>query len=345
MNKQLTHLLKRAILILTMASALFPPLKAQEGNILKGILSRSELHAWSQMGYTAVWDGPSRSNNFEVRRAIIRVELGISKRWKARLMFNPVLGTLQDTWLDYEILPWMHLRVGQQKIAFGQETALYTPTYDLIEVATQSTRYLSGFGLDPLYGSKAGRDVGVKLYGGFLDQKIKYEIALMNGQGTNTRDLNRHKDLSGRLDVTPWPGVTLHGSFYLGKGHAIGLSNANPDIQIGDDYKRDRISLGVTFDQPYLFVRTGWQKGWDKSVQSTGAYLIARRNLVKDVDAIMAVDYLNRNRRLGMAKTDYWAGIQYWFYKEHRIQAFYVYSHVKGGNCIHNINLQLQFAF
>jgi hypothetical protein len=61
------------------------------------------------------------------------------------------------------------------------------------------------------------RDVGVRIEKTF--KMFMYAVALFNGSGQNNLDANNQKDVSGRLEIYPIPGLTIAGAFYDSIGY------------------------------------------------------------------------------------------------------------------------------
>jgi hypothetical protein len=83
------------------------------------------------------------------------------------------------------------------------------------------------------------------IYGDLFKNHLYYELAVMQGQGINIKDKNNKKDVIARLDIRPVENFRVVVSGQLGTGHAVATSKYNPDIKVGDDYKRNRWSAGA----------------------------------------------------------------------------------------------------
>ena len=59
------------------------------------------------------------------------------------------------------------------------------------------------------------------LHGKLFRDFLQYKVAVMNGQGLNTKDKNSQKDVVGNLMVNPLKWLSVGGSFIRGTGHAI----------------------------------------------------------------------------------------------------------------------------
>ena len=72
------------------------------------------------------------------------------------------------------------------------------------------------------------------IYGNLFANHLYYELALMQGQGINTKDKNDQKDVILRLDYRPTENWRIVASGQLGTGHAIAESKYNPGIAVGE---------------------------------------------------------------------------------------------------------------
>ena len=164
------------------------------------------------------------------------------------------------------------------------ENPLSPTQLDLIDVYSQAVLYLAGEGPDPLNGVNYGRDMGLEVYGDLAKGLVHYELALMSGQGINRKDRNNQKDFIAKLELRPFDGFRIVGSGYLGTGNAVGTAAWNPEIKEGDNYKRNRYSVGAEYktkayslakykDARPASLRAEWLGGKDGEVGSMGGRL------------------------------------------------------------------------
>jgi hypothetical protein len=206
---------------------------------------------------------------------------------------------------------------------------------ELIDVYSQAVLYLAGEGPDPLNGVNYGRDMGLEVYGDLANGLIHYELALMSGQGINRKDLNNQKDFIAKLELRPFDGFRIVGSGYLGTGCAVNTAAWNPEIHVGDNYKRNRYSVGAEYKTaPYTgskykearpaSVRAEWLGGKDGEVGSMGGYVTSAIPLVDALDLVASAETYDRNTKVdGWDQTNLTIGLQYWFYKKCRLQLQY----------------------
>lgn len=315
--------------------------------VVNTLKERIHLMGYAQLGYTYN-DADNADNNFDIKRIIFMAEGKITDDWSLFFMYNfNSGGTLLEMYTDYHILPGLSARLGQIKVPYTIESPLSPTAVELIECYSQATNYLAAIGgsHDPLRGGTGGRDLGFLLYGNLFKDYLTYNIGVINGQGINTKDKNSNKDYLGSLMVNPTKWLSVGGSFVTGKGNAIGLSDANPDIQIGDNYKRDRWAVGAVVETKPVSFRTEYLGGKDGKVKSDGYYATASVHVCPKFDVVASYDYLNKNKDLSMKQTNYVAGVQYWFYPRCRVQAQYTFSDKKDLDNSNMIQAQVQVRF
>ena len=247
------------------------------------------------------------------------------------------------------------VRLGQFKHSFSMENPLSPTMLELIDVYSQASLFLAGEGPDPLNGVNYGRDMGLMVFGSLFSNHLLYELAVMNGQGINRRDGNNYKDLIAKLDFRPVDGFRVVCSAQKGKGHAVGTAAWNPGVALGDDYTRDRVSVGAEWKMPTtagaqsasggVSVRGEFMAGKDGDVNSRGGYLTGCVPIGKGVDIVASADYFDRNTDMDYAQTQLTGGIQYWFFKKCRLQLQYTRTFSDFQDDYNWLQAQVQVAF
>lgn len=308
---------------------------------------RIKLSGYAQLGYTFDDDQEGAENTFDIKRLIFMADGYITDKWSAHFIYNFYGATMFELYTDYRIIPGLAVRFGQFKVPLTMEGPLSPSSVELIECYSQATNYFTALGgsHDPLRGGTGGRDMGLMLYGDIFKDKLTYHLGVLNGQGINTRDRNNNKDFIGSLVFTPINWLKVGGTVMSGKGHAVGLSAANPDIELGDNYRRDRWTVGTMVETKPVSFRTEYMAGKDAKVKSDGYYAMASFHVLPRFDIIASYDYLNRNKDLSMKQTNYIAGVQYWFYPRCRLQAQYTLRdrHDQGTSNLFQAQLQVRF--
>ena len=306
---------------------------------MQELSSRITLNGYAQAGYAytdqedAMRGGTAKSS-YNLKRTLLWAKARITDRWFFLFMhdFNSVV---QEFYTDYRVTKGKELtvRLGQFKNSFSMENPLSPVQLELIDVCSQAVTCYAGC-YDPLYGLHYGRDLGLDLYGDLFKGQLHYELGIMNGQGINKKDGNDDKDVILKLEYRPSDQFRFVVSGQKGRGHAVGTAAWNPDIKIGDDYRRDRYSVGAEVkSKPYspskykearpLKVRAEWLGGKDGEVGSMGGYITSTIPLTDGLDAVASVDYFDRNTDMKFHQTQATAGLQYWFYKNCRLQLQY----------------------
>ncbi len=308
---------------------------------LKDVTERVQLHGYAQGGFNYTHQGGEDKGTFEVKRILFWVNAQITDRWSF-LFMHDFSSVVQEYYTDYRLTNnrALTVRLGQFKNGVSLENPLSPTAMEAIDVYSEGVTFLTGCGSDPLMGVQYGRDLGLSLFGETNDGKLRYEAQVMNGQGINKKDGNKEKDFIARLEYRPVKGLNLVATGQLGRGHAIKESLYNPEIKVGDNYKRNRWTIGFDYKLPQVNVHGEYLEGKDGCATSRGAYVTGNVPLGKGVDLVGSYDFFNFNTSLGMDQHKAIAGVQYWFYKKCRVQLQYVYksAYTQGNQFIHGAN-------
>ena len=296
------------------------------------VASRIKLHGYAQGGF--FYKHTSRDNadvnSFEVKRTLLWAEAQITPRWSFLFMhdFNSIV---QEFYTDFRITnnKALSVRLGQFKTAVTMENPWSPTSMETIDVYSEGVTYLAGCGSDPLYGVQYGRDLGLSFRGELAKGKFAYVVEMLNGQGIQNvkRDLNNKKDFVARLEFRPFTGFNIVATGQLGWGNAL-VSNPVfcPTLVQGDNYRRNRYSIGVDYKSKPFNVHGEFLGGKDDCTVSRGAYVTGSVRLFKDVDFIASYDFFNFNVDDKMDMHKIVAGLQYWFFRKCRFQVQYIYK-------------------
>ena len=122
-----------------------------------------------------------------------------------------------------------------------------------------------------------------------------------------------------------------------GRGHAVNKDVVawNPTIREGDNYRRDRYSVGAEWKSgmyaPAKYkearpasIRAEWLGGEDGEVGSRGGYVTTSIPVAGALDIVASGETFDRNTSVdGWDQTNLTVGLQYWFYKKCRVQLQY----------------------
>ncbi len=341
--------MKKALLLFCILSSAVCKLNAQDvtlNQVVNTLKERITLEGYAQVAYTYSDADGEDSNSFDVKRVILMARGKITDKWSCYFMYSFANSSkLLEIYTEYHFMPELSVRVGQFKTMFGIENPLSPTVTELIDCYSQATNYLAGLNGDALYGSHTGRDMGLLVYGDLFGKLVNYKLAIMNGQGINVKDKNNQKDIVGCLTLNPIKELSVVGSFVKGKGCAIATSDINPDIAVGEDYTRNRWSVGAVAKTEPIDIRAEYLGGKDGHVKSEGYYATISAHVLPKFDVIASYDYFNKNKSTSSKQTNYVAGVQYWFYPKCRLQAQYVFSDCHKGDNYNQIQAQIQVRF
>lgn len=329
------------------------PRKNTENSWLKDVSSRIKLHGYAQGGYTYNHRGGTDTNTFDIKRVLFWANAQITDRWSF-LFMHDFSSVVQEFYTDYRITrnKALTIRVGQFKNGLSLENPLSPTAMEAIDVYSEAVTFLTGCGSDPLMGVQYGRDLGLSLFGETNSGRLRYEVQVMNGQGINRKDGNNAKDFIGRIEYRPAEGLNIVATGQVGRGHAVKESLYNPAIKVGDDYRRNRWTVGADYKSKAFKVHGEYLEGRDGSVTSRGAYITGSIPLgTPKLELVVSYDYFNFNTTLGYDQHKAIGGLQYWFFGKCRLQVQYVYKNayttdsqfVRGAN--HGILCQMQIRF
>ena len=339
-----TKILSTAALLLALFSstaAMGQQSSSNDNQWLKNLTDRVQLHGYAQGGFNYTHKGGDDTPTFELKRILFWTNAQITDRWSF-LFMHDFSSVVQEYYTDFRISnnKALTVRLGQFKNALSYENPLSPTSMEAIDVYSEAVTFLTGCGSDPLLGVQYGRDLGLAVFGETNDGKLRYEMNVLNGQGINKKDGNKEKDFIGRLEYHPAKGLNIVATGQLGRGHAIATSLYNPSIQVGDNYKRNRWTVGFDYKSKGLNVHGEYLEGKDKDATSRGAYITGNVPLGKGINFVGSYDFFNFNTDLDMDQHKAIAGFQYWFYQKCRFQVQYVYksAYTQDGQFIHGAN-------
>ena len=338
MKKQTLKIATLAVIMAAMSSsyAMGQQASGEKTDWMKDFTSRITFNGYAQAGYSWQDANNTNRNDFNLKRTLLWAKARITDRWSF-LFMHDFSSVVQEYYTDYRISndKALTVRLGQFKHSYSMENPLSPTMLELIDVYSQAVLYLAGEGPDPLNGVNYGRDMGAMIYGDLANNLLHYEFAVMNGQGINRRDGNNNKDLIAKLEVRPVAGLRVVASAQKGKGHAVGEATWNPGVKIGDNYTRDRYSVGAELktgqyapgqykEARPVSIRAEWLGGKDGDVGSRGGYATVCVPIQNGIDVIASAETYDRNTTIdGWNQTNLTAGLQYWFYKKCRLQLQY----------------------
>lgn len=348
--------MKRFIILLlilfTVPSLLLVNAQEHKANkVINTLKERISLSGYLQMGYTYDNKEEEAHNTFSVNRAVLIVKGKVTDKWSCMFMYSMAnTSKILEAYTDYKFNPHITLRAGQFKLPFTMENQISACYTDLVSCQSQAVSYMAGRNRSPeasdyVYGSNAGRDIGVMIFGDLFDKYLSYKLAVMNGQGINKKDMNNQKDIMGMAVVHPTKWLDLSGSFTTGTGYANAASEFIPNVAKGDNYKRTRWSAGAWVKTKAADIRSEYLQAKFKDAVSRGYYCTTSIHVTPKLDLIASYDYLNRNTDMSAYQTNYVAGAQYWFYPMCKFQLQYSYCNPNLGEHYNLLQTQIQIRF
>lgn len=215
---------------------------------------------------------------------------------------NPLI----EAWIRYQPFKELGVQMGQFIPPLTFEAAQSSARYEFIDFS-YVVRAMARVGSEDLTGySSSGRDTGLQLFGGFLHRNgysiINYNVAVINGNGINTKDDNKSKDIIGRLTIKPIKELSV--ALYYQRGEA-NLSKMENYAEYGwkgnaEYVKTHRWGGGLAYYSDRVFARGEYIGGLTGNLASEGAYIQGGYYfpLPKNAGRIWAggmVDYFCRN--------------------------------------------------
>lgn len=170
-----------------------------------------KIFGYVQPEYDYTLSDPAEST-FKFRRARIGVRGRVLEDFTYYFMLetSPFIGGvgsayLMDAFVTWDKYNWARIAVGSYKQPFGLE--VQTPCNSLLTIDRAIVS-------DQLVVPQ--RDYGISLWGGNVNTRLNYALALMNGSGINKLDNNNKKDIVARVTYKLFHFMTLGGSFRYG---------------------------------------------------------------------------------------------------------------------------------
>ena len=258
----------------------------------------------------------SGKNGFDLRRLYLTGKGNLTKTisYKFQIDFASSPKIL-DAYAEWKPLKNLGLQLGQFKLPYTLENPYSPSSLELIDNSQVITALISDY-------NNNGRDIGLSLNGSFLAKDgyniIDYKLGLLNGNGINKSDNNTTKDFFGTLLINPIKPLTLGASYYQGQYGADSVK-----------YDRNRTSFGARYDDGKLLVRAEYVLGEIgtspvKIKDASGYYATIGYYVTKKIQPVVKYDfYQSDNDNDDSSVTQYVAGVNYWFYKNSRLQFNY----------------------
>jgi hypothetical protein len=147
------------------------------------------------------------------------------------------------------------------------------------------------------------RDIGVRLEKTFT--KFSYVVGIVNGSGQNSFDANNQKDVEGRVEIYPVPGMTIAGAFYDSVGYRTKAGT------------KDRWEADFRYETGPFLIQSEFIRNRDiladngKALNSQGGYValaykfkgLGSGNWKGDIQPVVRVGYFDPNADVNVDPT------------------------------------------
>jgi hypothetical protein len=281
-------------------------------------------------------------NGFTLRRAELYARGRVSDTIRYDLIFdlNGSGTILREGFIDLIGPPYAALRFGQFRIPFGIETQ--HSAKNLVFIDRMLTSSL-GEQQKTLANFVQERDLGVRLAGEPISGPINvsYALALVNGDGLNTVDVNELKDSVGRVGIR-LAGFQVGSSVYRGRRRDAAAPFLNRDrTRVGWDAEINPNPLKA------LLIRGELVSGRDDSTTRRGWYVLAAYRFTDRWEPAARIERWDPDRAAGndtFSRTT--LGVNYHIAGDTRLAVNYEFRDDKAHPALDNLALaQYQISF
>ena len=225
----------------------------------------------------------------------------------ARIPKNPIL----DMWIRYQPRKEFGVQFGQYKNPVTFEASISPADYDFIDFS-YVVQNLAKMGANDVTGyNMTARDMGFQLFGGFVHRDgysiINYNIGVLNGNGINTKDDNRSKDIYAKLTIKTSKNFAMAAYYQWGEANLSSTKSSDPTkyAEYGWSGNAEYVAMhrwgyGFKYTSNNIFAGAEYIGGITGKLPSEGAYVQGgyKFQLPKQAGRIYAgamVDYYCRN--------------------------------------------------
>lgn len=273
-------------------------------------------------------DGKHNGDGFNQRLIRFYVDGTILKDFKYRvqMQLNNDKFHMKDYYLEWARYKELSVKVGQFKRAFGFENPMNpwdisSGDYSLM------TKKFAGMG-DYLgeAASNGGRDQGLQIQGDVLKvgsdkhYLFHYQLGLWNGQGINSADADKRKDIIGTLQLQPIKNLYI--GFFGWKGTYVNATD-------GMTYDRNRYILGLKYENRGYTLRGEYAHGAATNGKSAADawYAIAGAPVCKWFRACAQYQCFRQDKTFGSSHAVYSIIPEFQLHKNLKLQLQYNYNH------------------
>lgn len=286
-----------------------------------------EIGGFAKMAYT--WNDGGLSN-FQIQYVRVWLNGDISRQFDYKVQFEFAKPKLIDAYIRWKPTTAFNIQFGQFHVPFSLEGPLNPTKWETIE---------SALVVDEITGLPDTRDLGIAFYGKFGKvadghHLFDYSVGVFQGEGKNTDDKNKSKDVIGRLKFFPIEELCLTGSYSYGEAGADYIRNQR--AAAGVEYKGEAFSIR----SEYLWHQQG---NGEAAIKNDGCYVVATYKIGKFAPALRYNFY---NQQLSdpesgmkswLEQSDYVVGLNYMPVKNVKLQLNYTLT-TFSESTKHNLN-------
>lgn len=269
-----------------------------------------KFSGYAQLGYQL----SENVSAFEVRSVRMSFAGDLGRRFDYKFQFEFASPRLVDAFVRYKLNSAFNVQFGQFLVPFSIEGPM-----GILDLETITNSAL----VKDICNTPDQRDIGIQVSGAFLPREgfsiINYAAGIFNGEGKNTPDANKSKDVMGRLNINPMRQLTLSGSFSYG--------------ELSETYiKNTRYAAGLQWRGEHLLLRSEYlnRKSVSAGVEQVtdGCYVLAGWYMKNNTICPLVRYSIYDNRMAGQSsqQSSYLVGIDYRPWKHLRLQANYTYT-------------------
>lgn len=268
---------------------------------------------------------------------------------------------LLDAWAEWAKYKEFKVKGGQFKRSFSFE-APYNPWDVGLNNYSGVISKLTGFPDRCGELTTGGRDIGVQVQGDLFPSKVDghrffhYQLGVFNGQGINSADVDKKKDIIGGLWFSPVDKLNIGAFGWAGTyarkgtdGKVVSVDRNRMDI--GLKYESDWTVRGeyITSVGKAFKGSTGTEIDEARGNKSDGWYATVGVPVIKNKLKIYGKwDVYRDEKEMSTATQSYVCSINYYLCKNLKVQGTYSYTHDKNvavGQNYNTIDVQLYWRF
>lgn len=234
-----------------------------------------QLNGFAMIGLQNVHQDGRDKSSFDISMARLSVGGPVDAgragvfNWKTQIQVSGNVSSLGgsarlvDAYVEWRKFEWLRVTMGEFSMPFTLENACHPLDVGFADNAIPILK-LSGYSDRSGTRSSNGRDIGICFEGDAIHAAdghpwLHYALAIMNGQGINTRDVSNFKNTILQVWLQPLAGFRVSFSALSGDVVREGTWAEYPGIYLADGYA-DNMSGTRQLDQKRYAVGAEWDR-------------------------------------------------------------------------------------